>query len=201
MVFKKGDSNYTRIHGVWNDGKKLGPLSEEHRKKISNSLSGRNIGIDNPMFGKSPWNKGKPMLEHVKKALLKANIGSKHSKNHIKRIRDSHIGKRPYEMTNKTREKLRKIRIKQLENKYGNGFISIGKNEKEILDQLEIDYDSEIERQYPICGFFLDGYSIGLNIVFEVDERSHKYSKEKDKKRENIIISELNCEVIRILDY
>ena len=178
MGFKCGDDNYSRINGPWNQGRELNTLSIKHRKKISDSLVGRNKGEHNPMFNKEPWNKGKPMLDNVKIALLEANIGSRHSPEHIKKIRDSHLGK-----------------------KYGNGFINIGKNEKEILEQLEIDCDTKIERQYPICGFFVDGYSKCLNIIFEVDERGHKYSKEKDKHREDIIVSELNCEIIRILDY
>ena len=37
-------------------GKKL---SEEHKKKISNSLKGKNVGAKNGMYGKIPWNKKK----------------------------------------------------------------------------------------------------------------------------------------------
>ena len=40
-----------------------------------------------------------------------------------------------------------------------------------------------------------------LKEYFKRKRELKKLSKEKDKKRENIIISELNCEVIRILDY
>ena len=61
MSFKKGKDNYSVKNGPWNKGKKLKPLSDKHKDKISNSMEGKNKGKDNPMYGKIPWNKGMPM--------------------------------------------------------------------------------------------------------------------------------------------
>lgn len=73
---------------------KLGKkLTEEHKKKISESGKGRvyseetkkllsegKVGSKNPMYNKAPWNKGKPQTEEVKLKLRLANIGKKRSK-------------------------------------------------------------------------------------------------------------------------
>ena len=77
----------------------------------------------------------------------------------------------------------------------------IGKNEKEILDKVEQVKNIEIKRHCEICGYVVDGYCKDLNIVFEIDELYHKYTKEKDNKREKIIRDKLNCKFIRINDY
>lgn len=190
-----------KIRTPWNKGKKLKPHSSERKRLISESMKGKNSGEKNGMFGKIPWNKGKPMQLHIKKALLKANLGSKHTPEHIKKIRDTHIGEKPYEMTDKTRAKQRVIRFKKIKEQKGLAMPCIGNNENEILTQIEFEFGVKLERQYQVSGYFLDGYSKKLNIAFEVDERGHKYNKEKDDYRERMIRQELNCEFIRIQDY
>ncbi len=103
----------------------------------------------------------------------------------------------------KTKEKIsetnKKLRINQLKQ---NGIMHpcIGKNEKTILDSLEKSNKIKIIRQYPISGYFVDGYCKELNIVFEVDEIFHKKIIKKDKHRKKIIKNELNCKFIRIKD-
>jgi len=100
------------------------------------------------------------------------------------------------------RTKVRTALLKYIkENNCGAFNYMIGKNEKEILDDIEEKQNIKIERHYEICGFIVDGYCKELNIAFEVDESYHKYQKEKDKKREEIIKKELNCDFIRINDY
>lgn len=82
-----------------------------------------------------------------------------------------------------------------------NGWLSIGRNEKEILDQLEIDLNTKFIRQYHVNGYRTDGYSPDLNLVVEIDEmRRHRYITEKDKKREKDIIETLQCDFIRVMD-
>jgi very-short-patch-repair endonuclease len=49
-----------------------------------------------------------------------------------------------------------------------------------------------------IAGYWLDFYEPNINLVIEYDEISHKYKIEKDIKRQNEIISELDCKFIRI---
>lgn len=66
-----GDNNPTRKYGHPLKGKKLGPLSEEWKQKISDANKGKKrteeqcknlskskVGNKNPMFGKHSWNKG-----------------------------------------------------------------------------------------------------------------------------------------------
>ncbi len=75
----------------------------------------------------------------------------------------------------------------------------IGKNEKKILDDLEKQFEYEIDRRFTIEGFFPDGYIHELNLIIEVDERLK--NREKDVERERIIKEALNCEFLRIKDY
>jgi len=45
---------------------------------------------------------------------------------------------------------------------------------------------------------WIDGYDVENNVVYEFDEKYHKYQKEKDKIREQEIINLLKCKFIRI---
>jgi len=45
--------------------------NKERNKKLSESRK----GINNPMYGKQPWNKGKPWPDNVKQKISHANIG------------------------------------------------------------------------------------------------------------------------------
>ena len=47
-------------------------------------------------------------------------------------------------------------------------------------------------------GYWVDGYDIENNIVYEFDEKHHKQQKEKDLMRQNEIINFLNCKFVRI---
>ena len=98
-------------------------------------------------------------------------------------------------------EKLRTARLKQFE--INGKCPNIGKNEKKILDNLEVLFRHKIERQYFIKGYALDGYIPDLNIAIEVDEKNHRNinSRIHDNKKEQIIKKELNCLFIRIKDY
>lgn len=52
-------------------------------------------------------------------------------------------------------------------------------------------------------GFWVDGYDIENNIVYEYDEKHHFINnklKDKDIKRQNLITELLNCKFIRIKD-
>jgi very-short-patch-repair endonuclease len=74
----------------------------------------------------------------------------------------------------------------------------IGYNEKEILDHIENLLNIKLERQYRVKKFYVDGYDKENNIVYEVDEKCHKYTKIRDIIRQEEIIKILNCKFIRI---
>lgn len=103
--------------------------TEETKKRISESHKGKGLGKDNPMYGKSSWNKGKKMSEESRKKLSESckgrtpwNKGKKcpslsgennsfygrrHTKETKERLRQIHIGMRASE---ETKIKMSKIR-------------------------------------------------------------------------------------------
>jgi len=203
MVFKKGyipskehrrKMSETRKKLI-KDGKinmkKL--MTTKVRKKISRTLLGHSVSKDTRDKMRKPKSKA-----HRKK-LSESHKGYIHSINQKRKISQS-MKKRWKNINSKLHslersEKLRTARLKQFE---VNGKCqNIGKNEKEILDNLEVLFRHKIERQYFIKGYSLDGYIPLLNIAIEVDEKNHRNIKcmvHDDKK-------ELNCLFIRIKDY
>lgn len=59
---KKGNiawnKNKKGLQIAWNKGKKVGPMSDEQKEQISNTLIERYKVIEHPRKNKSPWNKG-----------------------------------------------------------------------------------------------------------------------------------------------
>jgi hypothetical protein len=82
------------------------------------------------------------------------------------------------------------------------GCITRGKNEKDILDKIEMDNNISIQRDFKVLNFFPDGYCSETNTVYEVNEPHHrkKYYKEKDEKRRKILHKYLKCKFIVIWD-
>ena len=134
-----------------------------------------------------------------KKDIPSWNKGKKHSKEHINNLIKNHKGTKGMKHSDKTKEKMRLSMLKHIKNIHKKVRPNIGKNEKQILDELELSLNKKITRQYFIKGYFVDGYISELNIVIEVDERPK--IRDKDLERENIIKNELNCSFIRIDDY
>ena len=153
-------------------------LSKRHKERISDALKGNH-----------PVNEFKEGHKHSKK--IKEKIGKANS-----------IALKGRRLFEKHKENIRKGLIHYVEEVRLNGEIlypCIGKHENKILDSLEKEYNTKILRQHRIAGYFLDGYSPGLNIAFEVDELyKHKNNIQKDIERENIIKNKLNCDFIRI---
>lgn len=169
------------------------------REKISNTLLGH------PVSEETRLKMRKPKTEEHKKKLSESQTGRVHSIEHKMKVSQS-MKKRWKDINSKLysierSEKLRGARLKQFE---VNGKChNLGKNEKAILDRLEIFLGHKIERQYLIKGYSLDGYIPELNIAVEVDEKDHKSMRSiiHDNKKEGIIKKELNCLFIRIKDY
>lgn len=128
---------------------------------------------------KIPWNKGKKGVQKMSKETRKKMVGRK--------------------LTEEHRRKLRMAAINYL-NKYCGGIMPmIGRNEKQLLDEFQEEYGYNVQRQYPVEGYFLDGYVKELNLAIEVDEKPK--DKERDKIRQKIIEKKLRCKFLRIKDY
>lgn len=97
------------------------------------------------------------------------------------------------------RRKIRLSCLKYLEEVHGKISPRIGRNEKVILDSIENQLGYKILRQYPINGYFLDGYISLLNLAIEIDERPK--TNQRDINREKEIKKYLDCEMLRIENY
>ena len=188
MTFKKGHkinlgnqyrkglipSNAWEIgHKPWNAGLKgLYKHSEEANKEKSERQKIERLGVNNPMH------KSRHTQEWLENLKVKRKI----------------LMNKP-----QIKKKLRIARQKQIL-EFGGG-PNIGKEETQILDLIEKSLDKKILRQYPIDGYFVDGYIPENNIVFEVDEKHHLRHQERDLQRQEDIINKLNCMVIRIPNY
>ncbi len=131
-----------------------------------------------------PWNKNKNMWQD--KPHPRGMLGKHHS------------------LENRIKFKLDAFeKVKEQYVKTGTVFPRIGENEVEILDQLECEFNTKIERGKRILNYIVDGYSEELNIVFEVYERKHKLKeyRNRDIERMNDLMGHLQCGFIIIEDY
>ncbi len=172
--------------------------------KISNSEKGK-IVSEETKLKISNANKGKILSVEHKNKISKSHTGIKnyfYGKHHTKKTRkiisEANKGKR---MSKKTIEK---IRITVLKNIKRFGGPRLGKNEKQIIDNLEKEMEYKIIRQCEACGYFLDGYIPELNLVIEIDEKEkfdlNNILKQKHIDRQQNIEKELNCKFLRIKD-
>jgi hypothetical protein len=116
-----GGAGGKTVETPWNKGLKLGPLSEEQRKRQSNTLKKRYQILPHPTLGREPWNKGKcgfsswnkglklgPMSEEQKLLHSKAMKGKNKypkSKEHKEKISKALMGKKlPEETKQKMKE-------------------------------------------------------------------------------------------------
>lgn len=176
--------------------------------------------------GRIPWNKDKKdiysketldKMSNSKKGSVSPRKGITLSDETISKISISKKGTSPwnkgfigYRQGIKTPEHVKlKIslsnrinRIIRLEENLGYMPKNIGKNEKKSLDMIERKLNITLERQYPVLGYFLDGYDKENNVVYEVYEKYHYSPKqlEKDIIRENNIIKVLKCAFVKIID-
>ncbi len=151
--------------------------------------------------------------KHSKESLAKMR-GRKRSEEFRKRLSNMLKGKKwtfaRIEAQKKVRrsphskETKKKMRVSALKRVSDMDCVSIGKNEKEILDNLEKFYFFRIIRQLKVIGYSVDGYIPELNLVIEVDEYHHFNCdgnlKKKDIERQKNIEEELGCQFIRIID-
>ena len=163
------------------------------KKKMSKAMKGSKIDIK----------KGKTYEEYfgINKAKeIKLKL-SKQTSSRSQKVYDK-ISKalKGRKLSNEWRNKLRLARLSYISKNCKNIKPYIGHNEKQILDKLELELGYKIIRQYPICGYFIDGYIPELNLAIEIDESYHLRRKQKDKQRQKEIEKELNCKFIRFED-
>ncbi len=77
----------------------------------------------------------------------------------------------------------------------------IGKYEKDILDEIELEKGIEIIRQFPVAGKFLDGYDMINKKAYEIDGPEHKDKVVEDFLREKLVTDVLGCKFERIKIY
>ena len=171
-----------KINPKWkNCGFKKGILPKNWNvfKKGNQYAKGNKPNSTSFKKGHIPWNSEK----HYTNIKLKGNQYGKKNKGIPK--------------SNKTKEKFRIAAQKRILRMFGGP--NIGLNEKRILKEIELSNNIKFIKQFPINGYFVDGYNKKLNLVVEVDEKP-KTSK-REKERENYIKKKLNCKFIRIKDY
>ncbi len=177
MVFKKGQVSYWK-------GKKLPKETKLKMRQNHADVSGKN----NPMYGKKRFDmqgdKNPAKRPEVRKKIR--NHALVNNSNYLPGVN-------------------KKQRISMMNRITERGGPKLGKNEKQIIDKWETIINYKILRQYPTCGYFLDGYCKELNLAFEVDEKHHfdvnGKLKKKDIIRQENIENELNCDFIREVDY
>jgi hypothetical protein len=190
-ICKKCKNNNLKGRLAWNSGKK-GVYSKETIEKIRTSLQGRKLSEEH----KKNIKKGVNKPETLRVITLKSRAFAKSVK-----------GKKLTERYSKVKaDRISRIsrisRLKQLEKSGIKSGMSIGTNEKEILDAIEVENSISLTRQYRVNGYFIDGYDEDNNVVYEVLEKFHRHRNPsiKDKIRKERIIASLNCNFIEIRD-
>lgn len=109
--------------------------------------------------------------------------------------------------TEESKYKMRKAKINYWKTVYS-AYPGYNKSACTFINQLNEQNHWNLQRaenggEIEICGYFLDGYDKELNIAFEYDEPKHykdiynNILREEDIKRQQKIISELNCTLYR----
>ena len=191
-----------RKKSIANKGLKNG-LGYKHTPEEILKISVANLG--------NSKRKGKKSSLETRKKQSLASKGRKLSKEWKINIGLGNIGKKSQrkgtKLSKKTRQRMREATIKRVEKAIFNGepiCPAMGKNEKEILDQLEFEYNIELERQYRVIGYLIDGYDVENNTVYSVNENYHFDCEEnytqKHTERKNNILEHLKCKWVDILD-
>lgn len=188
--------------------------SEETKRKMSEV---------HKKIGTGKWVKGKQFSEETKRKMSESHIGKKLSEETKRKMSEVRKGKKrpPFSeewkrkmsevkkgeknylwkkhLPEETKRKLRKATFEYAKKTLNIICPRVGRNEKNILDNLEKELNYKIKRQFEVDGYFLDGYIPEIKLAIEVDERPKIL--EKDILRERYIKKKLECEFLRIKDY
>jgi len=179
-------------------------FSEEWKQHLSESHTGYVMPAEQKKKI-SMANKNMVFTDNHKRLISESRKGiifsDEHRENLSISLKGKNTGKKP-PMSEETKKKLRLATIRhqmKVNRKYKP---NVGKNETLILDELEKLYGMKIIRNYPIDGYFVDGYIVELKLAIEVDEPHHYYFsgelKKKDLSRQNNIEQSLGCIFLRI---
>lgn len=200
-TFENGNKKLTKYYAE----QRINPSESELQriKKIKKAMNGREIPWANKIGKALIGNKNKK--GYITSEKTKKLISKNASKTLQKKMKETGF---TWGMTGKnhsaeSNRKNRESCIKYIEKFRLNGQPlkpRIGRNEKEILDNLEKTWGYEIIRQFPIAGYFIDGYIPEIRLAIEIDEGHHKGNEKKDKTRQKEIEELLNCKFVRIND-
>lgn len=163
-------------------------FSEEHKKNLSIAQVGRKLSEE------SYKKQSLSMKKRYNDGWINPFQGKHHTPEECKKNGERKKG------THHSAKTKQKIRFGLIEYMKSNGVTSpmIGKYESFILDNIELKNNITILRQFPVNGYFIDGYDFMNNIAYEVDESFHLNQTVKDKLRQTNIENYLKCNFIRI---
>ncbi len=133
----------------------------------------------------------------------KSRTGQHWSEQERKNHMTANINRKKPKQPKHSDEQIRKQRIRKINEIKENGFwFTLGKHEKQLLNEQELKDSCKIQRQHLInhLGYCVDGYCLETNTVYEVYENYHKDHVERDLKRQKEIENYLKCKFIIIYD-
>jgi len=159
-------------------------------------------------MGENNNNYGKIFSTEYRKNMSNVRTGMKLSDEHKKNISKSRTGKKwSKEIIQKISRSKRIARIEEIESKFGQIIPNYNSTAIPIILQKARELGiSDLQHaenggEFRVCGYFVDGYSPSKNVVIEYYEPFHKKQVERDKRRKQEIIEELDCKFIEILEY
>jgi very-short-patch-repair endonuclease len=199
------------------------PVSDVTRRKISESSKGR-IYSEETRCRMSKAKMGCVASSEAREKMRVSHLGKRMSEETKRRMS---VGKMGHSVSAQTRRKIgmatasrvpgmkgkrhsidtrRRMRLAAIDHISMQSFGGlpmvprIGKTEMKVLDTLQVASGVVIDRQYPVGGFFLDGYIKDVNLAVEFDEREHRYKKARDEFRRSEIRRELGCDFFIVDD-
>lgn len=172
-------------------------ITEETRLLWSKNRTGRKASVETKAK-LSKIRTGRNISEEQKKQISIANTGRVFSDEFKQKCRERMLGNVP---SQETRRKLRLAAIRRI----GQVFPNYNTSACKLFDAINSRFGlggkhAENGGEYYIqeLGYWLDFYEPTINLAIEYDEYHHKYTIEKDIKRQQQIVEQLNCKFVRI---
>lgn len=130
-------------------------------------------------------------IKEKKKKTMMSRYGVEHSaqfEKTIQKMKATNLKRYGVEIVTQNKEICDKIIKTKIKNNTTFSFIfpCIGKNEKKMLDKQEIIDSCVIDRKFVVLNYHPDGYCHATNTIYEIYEKSHRYTAKKiyDQKRQ-----------------